>query len=71
MKIQLPSIEKLSLGYNFGRDREVVSLIFINYFIIFIFSGIVILLHLKNEVHVLITYRYHAFILLSLFKRWK
>jgi len=70
MKIQLPSIEKLSLGYNFGRDREVVSLIFINYFIIFIFRVIVILLHLKDEVPVLITYRYHAFILLSLFELW-
>ncbi len=70
MKIQLPSIEKLSQGYKFDQDREVVSLIFINYFIIFIFSVIVILLHVKDEVHVLITYRYHALVLISLFELW-
>ncbi len=66
MRIQLPSIEKLSLGYRFDRDREVVSLIFINYFIILLFIVIVFLLHSSDEELVLVSYRYHLFILICI-----
>ena len=66
MSINRPSLEKLSLGYRFDRDREIVSLIFINYFLILLFSVIVILLHVPDEKLVLVTYRYHSFILLCI-----
>ena len=63
--MRVPAIDKLSLGYSFGKDREIVSLIYINYFIIFLFTGIVILLHSNDEVHALITFRYHTIILIG------
>ncbi len=66
IRIRPPSLEKLSLGYKFESDREIVSLIFINYFLIVLFSAIVILLHISEEELVPVTYRYHSFILICI-----
>jgi len=66
IRIQPPSLEKLSLGYKFESDREIVSLIFINYFLIFLFSAIVVILHTADEELLPVTYRYHSFILFSI-----
>jgi len=63
-------IERLSLGYTFARDREALSLIYISYFTIMIFSMVVILLHTSGEELLPVSYRYHAFILLSLLELW-
>lgn len=63
----LPSIDKLALGYNFDRDREIVFLILFSYFYILLFTGIAILLHTKGEEDLIfVTYRYHALILLGI-----
>ena len=66
INMQLPSFEKLSLGHRFDRDREIVALVFINYFLILLFLVIVILLHSADEELVLISYRYHFFILICI-----
>jgi signal transduction histidine kinase len=60
-------IEKLTLGYRFDRDREVVSMLYIAYFIILLFGLVVILLHTREEELVLVTYRYHLITVLCLF----
>jgi len=59
----LPSSEKLALGYRFDKDRETVSLIYLNYFFILLFSIVVIMLHTSAEELVPISYRYHGMIL--------
>jgi len=38
-------LERLSLGYNFGQEREALSLVYISYFLIILFSVVVVLLH--------------------------
>ena len=63
--MQLPLIRKLGLGYRFGQDREIFSLIYLCYFLILLFSVVVILLHTSDEELVLVSYRYHAMILLG------
>lgn len=63
-------IDKLTLGYRFDRDREVISLLYICYFIILVFGIIVVLLHTGQEELVLVSYRYHSLILLSLILVW-
>jgi signal transduction histidine kinase len=64
--MHLPSTKKLTMGYRFDREREVVSLIFLSYFFILLFSVIVILLHSTEEELLPVTYRYHAMILLGI-----
>jgi signal transduction histidine kinase len=64
--MQLPSIKKLSLGYRFDREREIVSLIFLCYFCILLFTIVVILLHTSDEELFPVSYRYHALILLGM-----
>jgi len=64
--MQLPSINKLGLGYRFSQDREVLSLIYLSYFTILLFSVVVILLHTSGEELVLFSYRYHALVLLGI-----
>lgn len=66
MGIKRPSLEKLSLGYRFDRNREIVSLIFINYFCILVFGAIVILLHVFDEELLPISFRYHSYILICI-----
>ncbi|MEN8230229.1 MAG: ATP-binding protein [Bacteroidota bacterium] len=66
IRIQPSSIEKLSLGYRFESDREVVSMIFINYFFILLFCVIVILLHSADEKPPPMAYRYHSLILICM-----
>lgn len=68
--MKLPSLKSLSMGYRFDRDREIISLIFLNYTLILIFSVVVILLHLDQEENILITYRYHAFLGISILNLW-
>jgi len=63
-------IDKLTLGYRFDRDREVISLLFICYFTVFLFGAIVVLLHTLEEGLVLISYRYHFILLLALIMVW-
>ncbi len=70
MRIPRLPIKKLSLGYRFDKEREVVSLIYINYFIILLFGVMAIVLHLDSEENLLVTYRYHAFILIGLLELW-
>ena len=64
--MQLPSIKKLDLGYRFDREREIVSLIFLSYFYILLFTVVVILLHTIEEDLLPVSYRYHALILLGM-----
>lgn len=70
MRIRIPFFDKLSLGYRFDRDREVISLIYLNYAFIVLFAVIVPILHLDQEENLPITYRYHAFLLLSVLNLW-
>lgn len=63
--MQLPSTNRLTLGYRFDQEREIVSLIFLSYFFILLFSFIVILLHTSDEELVPVSYRYHSMILLG------
>ena len=70
MRIPRLPIEKLSLGYRFDKEREIVSLIFITYFIILLFGVMAIILNLDGEKNSLITYRFHAFILIGLLELW-
>lgn len=70
MRIPRLPFEKLSLGYRFDKDREIVSLIYINYFTILLFGVMAIILHLDGEDNFLLTYRYHAFILIGLLELW-
>jgi len=63
--MRIPSIKKLGLGYRFDQDREVLSLIYLCYFIILLFSVVVILLHTSDEELVPVSYRYHAMILFT------
>jgi hypothetical protein len=70
MRIPRLPIDKLSLGYRFDKEREIVSLIYITYFIILLFGVMVIVLHLDGEENIPVTYRYHAFILIGLLELW-
>lgn len=70
MRIRVPFLDKLSMGYRFERDREVISLIYLNYAFIILFMAIVLLLHLDKEENLPITYRYHAFLLLCILNLW-
>jgi len=70
MRFRIPLQKDLSLGYRFDRDREIISLIYLHYAIIILFSIIVILLHLDKEENLPVTYRYHAFLLISIFNLW-
>ena len=63
-------IDKLTLGYTFDRDREVISLLYICYFIILLFGVVVVLLHTGKEELIPVSYRYHFMILLSLIMIW-
>ena len=58
-RIQWPSYTKFSLGYRFEKEKEVVALVFIQYFMALLFFIVIILIHLTEEVQP-ITYRYHA-----------
>ena len=66
MSMQLPSARKLTMGHRFDREREVVSLIYLSYFYILLFSCIVVLLYASGENLLPVTYRYHAMILLGI-----
>jgi signal transduction histidine kinase len=70
MRIQVPSLKNLSLGYRFDQDREVFSMIYLNYAFILLFTIILFILHLDHEENVLLTYRYHAYLLVSLINLW-
>lgn len=61
-----PQLDKLNLGYKFSSDREVLSLLYISYFMILLFSLVLVLLHTGSEEMVLVTYRYHSIVILGL-----
>jgi len=63
--MQRPSFKKLGLGFRFDREREILSLIFLSYFYILLFSVVIILLHTSDEELFPVTYRYHGLILLG------
>lgn len=64
--MQLSFIKKLSLGYKFDREREILALIYLSYFYILLFSVVVVLLHTSGEELILVSYRYHGLILLGI-----
>jgi signal transduction histidine kinase len=61
--MRLPTFEKMTLGYRFDKEREIVSLVLLSYFYILLFSAIVILLYTIGEEFVPFTYRYHSMVL--------
>jgi signal transduction histidine kinase len=63
-------IDRLSLGFRFGEERQALSMVYILYFLILLFGIIVILLHTVEKDLLLVSYRYHAVILLSLVELW-
>jgi len=63
--MQLPSVKKFALGYKFDQEREVVSLVYLNYFFIVLFALVVVLLHSSDEELIPVSYRYHGMILLG------
>ncbi len=63
-------LDRLTLGYRFDRDREVVTLLYLCYFSILLFGIVLILLHNETEELILVSYRYHAIILISLIMVW-
>ncbi|MFC2129213.1 sensor histidine kinase [Bacteroidota bacterium] len=58
--------KNFSFGYTFEDNKEVISLIFINYMVCLIFGAIVVMLHVADEKLILVSYRYHGIIALSL-----
>ncbi|MEA3461570.1 MAG: ATP-binding protein [Bacteroidota bacterium] len=66
MLMQMPSIKKLGLGYRFNQEREIVSLVYLSYSCIVLFSLIVVLLHIQIEELLPVSYRYHGMILLGI-----
>lgn len=62
--------DRFLLGYSFDLDREAFSLVAINYFLIVLFGVVVVLLHSMDEELVVISYRYHTIILLSILNLW-
>ena len=64
------------MGYSFSLDREALSLVYINYFLILVFSIVIVLLHASGEELLPVSFRYHGFILLGVIellllkKRW-
>ncbi len=56
----------MGLGYRFNENREISSLIWLCYFLILLFSGVVILLHTSGEELFPVSYRYHALVLLGI-----
>ena len=70
LRVRKSVIERLSLGYTFARDREALSLVYISYFMILVFSLVVILLHTSGDELLPVSYRYHFFILFSLLEIW-
>ena len=63
--MRFPTFSGLAMGYRFDKDREVVSLIFLSYFYILLFTVVVIMLHTSGEKLLPVTFRYHAMILLG------
>jgi len=61
-----PQIDTFNLGYKFSSDREVLSLLYISYLMILLFSLVLVLLHTGTEELVPLTYRYHSIIVLGL-----
>lgn len=56
------SYKRFTFGYTFGDDKEVISLIFINYFIILLFGFVLVLLHTSEEELYPVSYRYHGLV---------
>lgn len=63
-------IDKLTLGYRFDQDREVIALLYICYFTLLLFGIVIVLLHTSDEELILVSYRYHTIIVLALIMVW-
>ncbi len=63
--IKWPHYSRFSLGYRFEKEKEVVALIFIQYFFILLFSVVLILIYLEHNL-LPVTYRYHGLVVLGL-----
>nr|ABD75763.1 putative signal transduction histidine kinase [uncultured bacterium] len=64
--IKWPPYTWFSLGYRFEKEKEVVALVFIQYFYILLFSVVLILIYLEKDL-LPVTYRYHALVALAIF----
>jgi signal transduction histidine kinase len=64
--MQLSFFKNLTLGFRFDKEREIVSLIFLCYFYILLFSAVLILIYTSGEELYPVTYRYHTIILLGI-----
>jgi len=60
----------MSQGYSFGSDREALSLVIINYFLIVTFGLVVSLIHFIETDLLPVSYRYHGIIILALVNLW-
>lgn len=56
--------KKISFGYNYSENREIVSLIFISYVMVIIFMIPLAALYINGNEILPVTYRFHAIILL-------
>lgn len=64
--MHFPRFTGLAMGFRFDKDREIVSLIYISYFYIVLFTLIIILLHASEEALLPVSYRYHFMIVLGI-----
>jgi len=60
------TIKRFSLGYRFSDEREALSLVYICYFLIIIFSVVVALIHSMGDELLPVSFRYHGMIALAL-----
>lgn len=60
------SYRKFSFGYTFDDNKQVISLIFINYFFCLVFTVIVTLFYLLDDPIIPVTYRYHGILLMAI-----
>ena len=68
--LKFPSIDRFVFGYTFDTDREGLSHVYINYFLLVLFGIIIAVIHIHPEELVPITYRYHTVLLLCILELW-
>jgi signal transduction histidine kinase len=62
--------EKLSLGFTYDKDRELLSMVYICYMLLIAFGLVVLLLHTFENDLLPVTYRYHSIVLMALLLLW-
>jgi len=58
-------INRLTFGYTFPEQKEILTLIYISYFMVIFFSLVAVLLHTVEESLRPVSYRYHGMVLLG------